>query len=70
MTTYETPKEPARRHDDGKPDDRYTLTWEYVGYSVPMLVLRFCGESIGLPRGIMAARRTAENHHNEMMGLN
>lgn len=62
--------EPARRMDDGTPDDRYTLTWEWMGYSTPMLALRFCGELIGVPRGIVAARRIAEAHYAELMGLN
>lgn len=61
--------EPARRHDNGKPDERYTLAWEYLGYSVPQLALRFCGELIGVPRGIMSARRIADEHHEKMMGL-
>ena len=62
-------KEPARRHDDGKPDERYKLAYEWLGYSVPMLALRFCGELIGVPNGIMAARRIAEDHYSKMVGL-
>lgn len=62
-------KEPVRRHDSGKPDARYTLDWEYMGYSTPMLALRFCGELIGVPRGLMSARRIADDHYEKMMGL-
>jgi hypothetical protein len=61
--------EPARRHDDGKPDDRYQLAYENLGYSVPMLALRFCGELIGVPHGITQARRIADDHYEKMMGL-
>ena len=59
--------EPARRMDNGAPDDRYQLQYEHLGYSVPMLALRFCGELIGVPRGIMAARRIADEHYQQMM---
>ena len=69
MTIYKTPKEPARRMDDGKPDDRYQLAYEWLGYSVPMLTLRFCGEFIGVPNSIMAAKRIADEHYSKMMGL-
>lgn len=58
----------ARYHDDGKPDDRYQLAYEWLGYSVPMLALRFCGELIGVPHGLMTARRIAEDHYANMMG--
>lgn len=58
----------ARVHDDGKPDNRYELAYEWLGYSVPMLALRFCGELIGVPQGIIAARRIADEHYAKMMG--
>jgi len=62
--------EPVRRHDNGRPDDRYRLAYEFLGYSVPMLALRFCGELIGVPNGIMSAKRIADDHYNTMMGVN
>lgn len=65
---FNLPTEPARRLDNGKPDDRYQLSFEFLGYSVSQLALRFCGELIGAPNGIMAARRIAEDHYAKMMG--
>ena len=62
--------EPARRMDSGVPDERYQLAYEWLGYSVPMLALRFCGDLIGVPHGITQARRIAEDHYATMMGLN
>jgi hypothetical protein len=58
----------ARYHNDGKPDARYQLAYEWLGYSVPMLALRFCGELIGVPHGLMTARRIADEHYSQMMG--
>ena len=66
---HQTPIEPARRHDDGKPDDRYSLAYEYLGYSEPMLALRFCGELIGVPHGIIQARRIAEEHYSNFFAI-
>ena len=59
-----------RLDDKGQPDERYEVNYEWTGYSIPMLVLRFCGESIGCPKGLTTARRIAEAHYNEMIGLN
>lgn len=61
---------PIRYHDDGKPDERYSMAYEYLGYSVPQIALRFCGELIGVPNGIMSAKRIADDHYNTMMGVN
>lgn len=58
----------VRFHDNGKPDERYQLAYENLGYSVPMLALRFCGELIGVPHGIMGAKRIADDHHAKLMG--
>jgi hypothetical protein len=62
--------EPARRMDNGATDERYQLAYEWLGYSEPMLALRFCGDLIGVPHGITQARRIAEDHYETMMGLN
>lgn len=67
--TQEKIYEPARRMDDGTPDDRYQLSYEWLGYSVPMLALRFCGELIGVPHGITQARRIADEHYEKLIGL-
>lgn len=34
------------KHDNGKPDTRYTVTPEHDGHAVPRYVARFCGERI------------------------
>ena len=62
--------EPARRHDNGEPDERYELAYEFLGYSMPVLALRFCGELIGVPHGITQARRIADEHYEKLLGLN
>ena len=62
--------EPARRHDNGAPDERYELAYEFLGYSMPVLALRFCGELIGVPHGITQARRIADEHYEKLLGLN
>jgi hypothetical protein len=60
-----------RLHDNGKPDERYEVNYEWTGYSTPMLVLRFCDdEFVGYPKGLITARIMAEEHHDKMMGLN
>jgi hypothetical protein len=62
----QAPIEPARRLYNGKPDDRYSLAYEWLGYSEPMLALRFCGDLIGVPHGIIQARRIANAHYEEL----
>ena len=62
----QAPSEPARRHNDGKPDNRYSLAYEFLGYSEPMLALRFCGDLIGVPHGIIQARRIANAHYEAL----
>lgn len=62
----QAPIEPARRDNSGKADARYTLEYEWLGYSEPMLALRFCGELIGVPHGIIQARRIADAHYKDL----
>jgi len=69
MDKIDTHLKYPRLDDNGKPDERYEVTYEWLGYSVPMLALRFCGELIGCPKGLTTARRIAEAHYNEMMCL-
>ena len=34
-------------HDNGKTDNRYTVTLEHSGYAGPTYTARFCGDYIG-----------------------
>jgi hypothetical protein len=47
------------------PDARYTATSEFCGYSVPMLVVRFCGERIGVSNNLPAALRIMNDHNDK-----
>ena len=47
------------------PDARYQAKLEYCGYSVPMIVVRFCGERIGVTQYPSAAERIADVHNRE-----
>jgi hypothetical protein len=49
-------------HADGSPDNRYSFGYEYCGYSVPMLVVRFCGEMLGVSRDEEKALHVALTH--------
>lgn len=51
------------KHDDGSRDKRYTCGPEYCGYSVPLFVVRFCGERIGAARDEMKVNHIMSNHH-------
>lgn len=59
MTTYpiDFPK-----HDNGKPDSRYTASLEYTGYSVPLIACRFCGDLIGAAPDELKASRIMADH--------
>jgi hypothetical protein len=52
------------------PDARYTAEREYCGYSVPMIVVRFCGERIGVTQYPSAAERIADVHNRERFTVN
>lgn len=54
---------------NGKHDPRYQLAYEFLGYSVPQLALRFCGELIGVPNGLMSAQRIVDDHYENMMKI-
>ena len=50
------------KHQDGSKDNRYTFTSEFLGYSVPMLAVRFCGDLIGACSDKGKALHVAETH--------
>ena len=47
------------------PDARYTAAYEYCGYSVPMIVLRFCDKWIATCHSPSGAERVAAAHAAE-----
>jgi len=46
-------------------DKRYTHDLEYCGYSVPLHVVRFCGDRIGAARNEIKAQHIIEKHMKE-----
>ena len=49
-----------------KPSDkRYELTYEYCGYSIPMICVRFCKDLIGVCRNETGAERVINQHVKE-----
>lgn len=60
--------EPVRCHENGKPDDRYSLNLEWTGHKSPVLVLRFCDCLLGFPKDHIAAKRLASNHYKAIFG--
>ena len=51
------------KHPSGKPDARYTVTLEYVGYETPQHVARFCGDRIGHAADKREAWQHCTDHH-------
>jgi hypothetical protein len=54
-------------HGNGTPDKRYSISEEYLGYSVPMFAARFCGELIGACRTRDKAAFVIATHNSDRL---
>ena len=43
------------KHANGKPDDRYTVSEEYIGKQKPQWVSRWCGDWLGYSKSARGA---------------
>lgn len=50
------------------PDARYTAELEYCGHAEPRLVVRFCGEWLGVADGPTDAEAMANQHNQTITG--
>lgn len=55
------------KHDNGKPDTRYTVTIEHDGYVVPRHVARFCGQRIDAAMTRQDAWQACTDHQRERL---
>ena len=58
------------KHDNGKPDTRYTVTPEHDGHAVPRYVARFCGERIDAGMTRQDAWQLCTDHQRERLEIN
>lgn len=49
-------------HADGRRDQRYHANTEYCGYSIPLIVVRFCDKWIGAVSSEELANRVMAAH--------
>lgn len=57
------------KHDNGKPDTRYTVTKEFDGRAVAHHVARFAGEHIGSHTNAQAAWELCTQHQRERLEI-
>lgn len=50
---------------NGTRDKRYSVTWEWCGYSTKRAVVRFCGHWISCHRGETSAWLAGQRHKDE-----
>jgi len=50
-------------------DKRYTLSREFCGYPTAQLVVRFCGEWLGIAVNADDAQAIIAAHHNKLLGI-
>lgn len=55
------------KHDNGRTDSRYTVTYEYCGFEHQMHVVRFCGDYLASFVDINDANEYAINHNEKRM---
>lgn len=50
------------KHDNGRPDFRYTINREFIGFAKKMHVARFCGDYVGYADTVQGAAEKAREH--------
>ena len=46
-----------------RPDARYSVAYQWCGYSVPMIAVCFCDELLGMCRNELTANNVIAEHH-------